>query len=171
MRLLSGWKLNVVKIYLGIGSNIDPEKNIAEGIKSLEILFSKLKVSPTYLAPPFGFIGDDFHNLVVSVDTDLSIEQVVKALREIEFYHGRPEQAVKFSSRSLDIDLLLYGDYVGKVDGYKIPRSDIDKFDFVLRPLQDIAADEVHPVSGKGFADLWCEMSALTESQLELVKE
>ncbi len=163
------WKLNVVKIYLGIGSNIEPRKNIAAGLDSLEQLFSKLDISPTYLAPPFGFEGDDFHNLVISAETELSIEQVVKALRNIEFAHGRPEQAVKFSSRSLDIDLLLYGDYVGKVDGYKIPRSDIDKFDFVLRPLQDIAPNEIHPVSGQSFSESWQVMSASSENQLELV--
>ena len=167
MQLQWVWKLNVVKIYLGIGSNIEPVKNISAGLKSLEILFSNLEQSPTYLAPPFGFVGDDFHNLVVSVDTDLTIDQVVKVLRQIEFDHGRPEQAVKFSSRSLDIDLLLYSDYVGKVDGYKIPRSDIDKFDFVLRPLQDIAANSIHPVSGKSFAKLWDEM--ICESELALL--
>jgi 2-amino-4-hydroxy-6-hydroxymethyldihydropteridine diphosphokinase len=169
MLLLSVWKLNVVKIYLGIGSNIEPQKNIIAGLESLEILFSKLVISPTYLAPAFGFDGDIFHNLVVSAETHLSIEDVVQALRQIEFDHGRPEQAVKFSARSLDIDLLLYGDYVGKAGGYKIPRSDIDKFDFVLRPLQDIAAEELHPVSGKSFAELWQVMSAKAESQLKLI--
>lgn len=159
----------MVKIYLGIGSNIEAEKNIIAGLESLEILFSKLEISPTYLAPAFGFDGDAFHNLVVSAETDLPIEEIVSALRQIEFDHGRPKQAVKFSARSLDIDLLLYGDYVGKAGGYNIPRSDIDKFDFVLRPLQDIAAKEIHPVSGKSFAELWQEMNAKTESLLELV--
>lgn len=160
----------MVKIYLGVGSNIDPKKYIAEGLQSLAVLFSDLEISPTYLAPPFGFVGNDFHNLVVSAQTDLSISDVVKVLRQIEFDHGRPEQAVKFSSRTLDIDLLLYGNYVGKVEGYKIPRSDIDKFDFVLRPLQDIAANELHPLNGKSFAELWQQMSLAVESPLELVK-
>ena len=169
MQLLLVWKLNVVKIYLGLGSNIEPRKNIAAGLKSLIDFFSSLEQSPTYLAPPFGFVGDDFHNLVVSAETELSIEQVVNVLRQIEFDHGRPEQAVKFSSRSLDIDLLLYGDYVGKVDGYKIPRSDIDKFDFVLRPLQDIAGDESHPVNGETFSELWSQMNATIERPLCLV--
>jgi 2-amino-4-hydroxy-6-hydroxymethyldihydropteridine diphosphokinase len=158
----------VVKIYLGIGSNIEPGKNIADGLKSLKTLFSTLTVSPTYLAPSFGFDGDDFYNLVVCARTDLLITEVVTVLRQIEFDHGRPEHAVKFSSRTLDIDLLLYGDYVGKIEGYKIPRSDIDKFDFVLRPLQDIAANAVHPVSGKSFAELWQTMSSEAQSQLEL---
>ena len=102
-------------------------------------------------------------------ETDLSISQVVDALRQIEFDHGRPEQAVKFSSRSLDIDLLLFGDFVGRVGEYNIPRSDIEKFDFVLRPLQDIAGKDVHPVSGKMFSELWQVMSMRASSQLELV--
>lgn len=162
------WKLSVVKIYLGIGSNIEPNKNIAEGLKSLETLFTELEISPIYLAPPFGFVGDDFHNLVVSAHTNLSIDAVVKVLRQIEFDHGRPEQALKFSSRSLDIDLLLYGDYVGKVAGYNIPRADIDKFDFVLRPLQDIAGGERHPISGRTFAELWQVMSLDIKNELKL---
>lgn len=169
MRLRSVWKLNVVKIYLGIGSNIEPEKNISAGLKSLETLFSNLDISPIYLAPSFGFEGDDFHNLVVCAETKLSINDVLYALRKIEFDHGRPEYAVKFAPRSLDIDLLLFGDYVGKIGGYNMPRSDIDKFDFVLRPLQDIAPDDLHPVNGKSFAELWQAMCTKIESQLELV--
>lgn len=160
----------MVKIYLGLGSNIEPFKNIAAGLQSLINLFSNVEQSPTYLAPPFGFVGNDFHNLVVRAETELSIEQVVKALRQIEFDHGRPEQAMKFSSRSLDIDLLLYGDYVGKVGGYKIPRSDIDKFDFVLRPLQDIAGNECHPINGETFAELWAQMSDSIEQPLCLLE-
>ena len=169
MPLLLVWKLNVVKIYLGIGSNIEPKKNISAGLKSLETLFFTLDVSPTYLAPSFGFKGDDFHNLVVAAETELSITDVLNALRTIEFEHGRPEHAIKFAPRSLDIDLLLFGDYVGKLGGYKMPRSDIDKFDFVLRPLQDIAPDDLHPVSGKSFSELWQGMSLTIESPLKLV--
>ena len=169
MRALSVWKLNVVKIYLGIGSNIEPEKNIFAGLKSLEKVFSKLDVSPIYLAPSFGFDGDDFHNLVVCAETNLSIIEVLDVLRKIEFDHGRPEHAVKFAPRSLDIDLLLFGHYVGKMGDYKMPRSDIDKFDFVLRPLQDIAPNDLHPVSGKSFSDLWQAMSREVDSQLNLV--
>jgi 2-amino-4-hydroxy-6-hydroxymethyldihydropteridine diphosphokinase len=169
MPLLLVWKLNVVKIYLGIGSNIEPKKNISAGLRSLETLFFILDVSPTYLAPSFGFKGDDFHNLVVAAETELSITDVLNALRTIEFEHGRPEDAIKFAPRSLDIDLLLFGDYVGKLGGYKMPRSDIDKFDFVLRPLQDIAPDDLHPVSGKSFSELWQGMSLTIESPLKLV--
>lgn len=158
----------MVSLYLGIGSNIEPKKNISAGLKSLETLFSELDISPIYLAPSFGFDGDDFYNLVVRAETELSITDVVNVLRQIEFDHGRPEYAVKFAPRSLDIDLLMYGDYVGKVGGYKIPRSDIDKFDFVLRPLQDIAGDELHPEKGKTFAELWRVMNLSFVSRLEL---
>jgi 2-amino-4-hydroxy-6-hydroxymethyldihydropteridine diphosphokinase len=107
----------------------------------------------------------------VSANTEFSITEIVNLLRQIEFDHGRPEHAVKFSSRTLDIDLLLFGDYVGKISEYKIPRSDIDKFDFVLRPLQDIAGCDIHPVSGKSFAELWKIMNEGAESELKLVSK
>lgn len=163
----------MVKIYLGIGSNIEPDKNIRAGLESLSALFSALTISPIYLAPAFGFEGDDFYNLVVAAETDLPVAQLVTKLRELEYQHGRSLQAVKFSSRSLDIDLLLYGDFVGTLvcesGEYQIPRSDIDKFDFVLRPLQDIAGEQRHPRSGKTFAELWQAMSAPQSSQLNPV--
>lgn len=163
----------MVKIYLGIGSNIEPDTNIRAGLKSLATLFSTLTISPIYQAPAFGFDGDDFYNLVVAAETDLPIASVVKKLRELEYQHGRPLQAVKFASRSLDVDLLLYGDFVGTLvcesGEYQIPRSDVDKFDFVLRPLQDIAGEQYHPQSGKTFAQLWQAMSAAQSSQLNPV--
>jgi len=163
----------VVKIFLGIGSNIEPDKNINAGLKSLESLFSKLEVSPIYQAPSFGFDGDDFYNLVVAAETDLSINDVVSILRQVEFDHGRPIEAVKFAPRSLDIDLLLFGDYVGKVNchvgEYKIPRSDIDKYDFVLRPLQDIAGNLKHPATGNTFAEMWQAMDSKIESKLKVL--
>lgn len=163
----------MVKIFLGIGSNIEPEKNINAGLKSLEKLFSSIQVSPIYQAPSFGFEGDDFYNLVVAAETDLPINDVVSILRQVEFDHGRPVEAVKFAPRSLDIDLLLFGDYVGKVDchmsEYKIPRSDIDKYDFVLRPLQDIAGHLKHPATGNSFADMWQAMNLKSESKLKVL--
>lgn len=163
----------MVKIFLGIGSNIEPEKNINAGLKSLEKLFSKLEVSPIYQAPSFGFDGDDFYNLVVAAETELPINDVVSILRQVEFDHGRPIEAIKFAPRSLDIDLLLFGDYVGKVDchagEYKIPRSDIDKYDFVLRPLQDIAGHLKHPATGNSFADMWQAMNLKSESKLKVL--
>ena len=156
----------MTRIYLGLGSNIKPEKHIPEGINSLKALFSDLQVSPIYLSPAFGFEGDDFHNLVVIAETDLTAEQVIEQLRELEFQHGRPQNAEKYSSRTLDIDLLMYGDFIGEVCGYQIPRKDIYKFDFVLRPLADLVPEESAPGSSKTFAELWQELDQKSELKI-----
>ena len=161
----------MTRIYLGLGSNINPEKHIPEGINSLKALFSDLQVSPIYLSPAFGFEGDDFHNLVVIAESDLTAEQVIEQLRELEFQHGRPKNAEKYSSRTLDIDLLMYGDFVGEVCGYHIPRQDIYKFDFVLRPLADLVPEESAPGGSETFAELWAAMSVASKLQEVFVAE
>ena len=161
----------MTRIYLGLGSNINPEKHIPAGIESLKTLFSAVQVSPIYLSPAFGFDGDDFHNLVVIAETDLSAEQVIGQLRDLEFQHGRPQNAEKYSSRTLDIDLLMYGDFVGEVCGYQIPRKDIYKFDFVLRPLADLAPEESAPDGSETFAELWSVMADASELQEVSVAE
>ena len=148
----------MARIFLGIGSNIDPHQHIPAGIESLRRVFSSVQVSPVYISPAYGFDGADFHNLVVSAETGQSVEAVIECLRELEFEHGRPQDAVKYSSRALDIDLLMYDDLVAEVCGYNIPRSDIYRFDFVLRPLSDLAPDQLHPICGTSFINLWNTM-------------
>ncbi len=74
---------------------------------------------------------------------------------EIEEMHGRTRQCKKFSSRTLDIDLLLYGDVVLEEGKLKLPRDEITRYAFVLEPLAEIAPDHKHPVSGQRYADLW----------------
>jgi len=142
-------------VYLGVGSNISPEANIAQAQQVLKNTFDVLAVSPVYQCPAFGFDGDDFLNLVVKVETTMLIEDVIQTLRSIEYDFGRPVKSQKYSSRSLDIDLLMYDDFVGEAAGYKIPRQDVARFDFVLKPLVDIDADLVHPELKLSMHQLW----------------
>lgn len=156
----------MTRIYLGLGSNISPETHIQDGLQSLQYLFSGVVVSPVYISPAFGFDGDDFHNLVVIAETNLSAEQVVESLRDLEYQHGRPQNAEKYSSRTLDIDLLMYGEFTGDVCGYQIPRNDIYKFDFVLKPLADLVPNEVPPGGHQTFATLWDVMASNSELKI-----
>lgn len=157
-------------IYLGIGSNIEPQRHIKKALAILNQEFKSLKVSPIYRCPAYGFAGDDFLNLVVSAKSDLPIEQLFLALREIEFELGREQNSRKYSPRSLDIDLLMYDDFVGEVAGYQLPRSDIEKFAFVLKPLADLAAGLIHPIKKITVEQMWQDFSLLQTSQsLELV--
>ncbi|MEI6745616.1 MAG: 2-amino-4-hydroxy-6-hydroxymethyldihydropteridine diphosphokinase [Methylococcaceae bacterium] len=137
--------------YVSVGSNIDKAKNIDAGLNSLREMFGELSVSPIYETAAVGFDGDNFYNLVVGFESDLSVHAVFQILRELEFKHGRSSNSQKFSPRSLDLDLLLYGDEIIDDGILKLPRDDIEKYAFVLQPLADIAPNLIHPIHQKTY--------------------
>ena len=143
-------------VYLGLGSNIDAERNIALGLREIEKRFGKPQVSPVYRAPAIGFDGEDFLNLVVRVDCALPALELIDQIEAIHDLAGRQRRADnKWVARSLDIDLLLYGDLVSPERPLRVPRSDVLEYAFVLKPLADLAPEERHPVTGLSFADHW----------------
>ena len=146
------------KVYFSLGSNVDPEKNLKLGIDELRRRYGKLGMSPVYRNKAVGFHGDDFLNLVVSCNVRDYIEAIQAAIEEIHELAGRERRGKKFSSRSLDIDLLTYGDAVTDVPPVTLPRGDILKYAFVLKPLADLAPNDVHPVTGRTYGDHWAEM-------------
>jgi 2-amino-4-hydroxy-6-hydroxymethyldihydropteridine diphosphokinase len=137
--------------YVSVGSNIDKAKNINAGLNSLREMFGELSISPIYETAAVGFDGDDFYNLVVGFESDLSAHAVFQILRELEFKHGRSSNSQKFSPRSLDLDLLLYGEEIIDDGILKLPRVDIEKYAFVLQPLADIAPNLIHPIHQKTY--------------------
>ncbi|MBK8814235.1 MAG: 2-amino-4-hydroxy-6-hydroxymethyldihydropteridine diphosphokinase [Methylococcaceae bacterium] len=148
----------MTRCYLSIGSNIEREASIASGLKALEHHFGCLILSSIYESAPVGFQGDAFYNMVAGFDTDLEIKALAKTLRDIEIANGRPLDSKKFSSRKLDLDLILYGNAVINDDSLQIPRSDIERYAFVLEPLAEIAPTLIHPVLQLSIADLWQRM-------------
>jgi 2-amino-4-hydroxy-6-hydroxymethyldihydropteridine diphosphokinase len=145
----------VTKGYISIGSNIDKEKNILDSLKALEDLFGELTVSSVYESEPVGFSGDTFYNIVVGFDSDLDVKTVAKHLRQIELDQGRTRDCKKFSSRTLDLDLILYGDLILSEGRLQIPRDEIERYAFVLEPLAALAGNLKHPVSHISYAELW----------------
>lgn len=141
--------------YISIGSNIDKEINIPSSLKALAQTFGDLKVSSIYETEPVGFVGDSFYNLVVRFESELSAKEVAKLLRQIELDHGRTRDSQKFSARTLDLDLILYGDQIISDGRLQIPRDEIERYAFVLEPLAEIAPDEKHPISGITYQALW----------------
>jgi 2-amino-4-hydroxy-6-hydroxymethyldihydropteridine diphosphokinase len=107
---------------------------------------------------------------VVRLSTDLPVQQVSEILTEIEEQHGRTRDCRKFSSRTLDLDLLLYSDLVLEEGKLKLPRDEITRYAFVLEPLAEIAPDARHPVSGERYADLWArfDKSGLNQRRIEV---
>ena len=144
-------------VYLGLGSNIDAEKNLRLAVNELRRLFGEVRVSPVYRSAALGFEGPDFLNLVVALGTEMSPFELVEHVERIHAMAGRTRGRDKYSSRPLDIDLLLYGDRIDPEPPLRLPRRDILEHSFVLRPLADIAPDAVHPVTGRTIGDHWRE--------------
>ena len=135
------------KVFVGIGSNINQILHIKKCIKAFEGKFTNIELSPTYESSSMGFDGPNFYNLVACFTTDLEIDLLKKFLKKVEIDNGRSFGEVKFSSRTLDIDILYYDDLID--EEMNIPRSEIIKFDFVLRPLYDLSPAHIHPVTKK----------------------
>lgn len=145
----------MTRAYISVGSNVEPRTNVTRGMAALERMFAPLEVSPIYETRAVGFAGNNFLNLVVGLDTDMGADALHGALRDIEDSAGRRRGGAKFADRTLDLDLLLYGDEVRDDDDLELPRGEILRYAFVLRPLADIAPDAEHPVAGRSFRELW----------------
>ncbi|HEY7905384.1 MAG TPA: 2-amino-4-hydroxy-6-hydroxymethyldihydropteridine diphosphokinase [Wenzhouxiangella sp.] len=142
-------------IYLGLGSNKDPERHLKEAIETLESTFGEIILSPVYRSSAVGFEGEDFLNAVALVQTDWGVGEIKHYLTDLEDQHGRDRNQPKFSDRVLDIDLLLYDDWIGEFDGLVLPRDEITRYAHVLKPLADLAPDLKHPGLDQTYATLW----------------
>jgi 2-amino-4-hydroxy-6-hydroxymethyldihydropteridine diphosphokinase len=143
------------RVFVAVGSNVEPERNLAKAAGELEREFPGVELSPWYRNKAVGFEGDDFINLVVAFDTDLSVHDVVTRLRAIEAMCGREPGAPKWAPRSMDLDILLYGDLVHEEPGLKLPRPDLLKRPFMLGPTADLAPDLRHPTEKATIGELW----------------
>lgn len=144
-----------MKVFLGLGSNQNARFHIARALDALQEKFSPVRISSVYESAAVGFVGDNFLNLVVEIQTKLPVKDLLQRLREIENENGRDRTTPRFSARTLDIDILLYGDLIGDIDGVKLPRQEILENAFVLQPLCDLAPDLVHPTRKQTIAEIW----------------
>ena len=144
-------------IYLSLGSNVDRHKHILAALDALNKLLGELLVSSVYESKSVGFDGRNFFNMVVGAQTDLSIAELSENLKRIEDENGRKRNGPKFSPRTLDIDILTYGNFVGIESGIELPRAEIIRNAFVLLPLAEIAPVVTHPQLQKTYQQLWVE--------------
>ena len=151
-------------IYLSLGSNVDRHKNITAALDALAALLGDLQISSVYESKSVGFDGSNFFNLVVGAHTTLSIVELSETLKRIEDNNGRKRNGSKFSPRTLDIDILTYGDFVGVESDIELPRAEITKNAFVLLPLSEIAPDGLHPQLQKNYRDLWLDYDRASQS-------
>lgn len=143
------------RAYVSAGSNIEPEQNLRVAIAELRRRFGDVELSTVYRTAAVGFDGDDFLNLALSFVTDRPVDEVVAELNDIENSAGRGRDGERFSSRTLDLDLLLFANAVIDTPKLRLPREDILEYAFVLGPLAEIASDLVHPIEGATIGELW----------------
>ena len=141
-------------VFLGLGSNHDRERNLCSAIELLSASFGSLQRSSVYESAPHGHSGAPYFNLVVMLETDTSVAALKQQLREIEARCGRDRDGAP-GVCTLDIDLLLYGDQVGEVDGVQLPHRDVLARAYVLQPLAELAPEQLHPVERLAFKTLW----------------
>ena len=153
----------MARVYVSIGSNIEREPNIRAAVQALRKRFGTLTLSSVYQNRPIGFEGEDFYNLVAAFDTDESPEAVIAILHDIEQRLGRKRAASHFTSRTIDLDLLLYGDLVRRNVELQIPRAEITEYACVLRPLAELAPGLTHPETGLCYAQMWQRFNSRTQ--------
>jgi 2-amino-4-hydroxy-6-hydroxymethyldihydropteridine diphosphokinase len=134
--------------YVGIGSNIDKHSNIEQAIQALSRLDSDIRLSPIYESPSLGFEGPSFFNLIVELTPSLSLIEFSQCLRKIELECGREIQAKKFQNRTIDLDIILFGNQIS-TESPKVPREDIYRYPFVIQPLCDLCPDLIVPNDGR----------------------
>lgn len=145
-----------MRCWIGVGSNLRREASIRGALHDLRQRFGELLVSPIFETQAVGTDGPPFFNLVVGIETPLGIAAIHAILCAIEDDHGRArKEEDKCAPRTLDLDLLTYGDMTGLIEGYQVPRADILDYAFVLAPLAAVAPQERHPELGLSYADLW----------------
>jgi 2-amino-4-hydroxy-6-hydroxymethyldihydropteridine diphosphokinase len=149
--------LHVTEVYLLIGSNIEPEKNLVLAVGLLRQLGLVLALSSVYQTTPQGYSEQaDFLNMAVALKTSYTIEDFRRlAVEGIERDLGRVRDPNNVNApRTIDLDIALWGhrvmDYGEKP--WHVPNQDILRFAHVAIPLAEIAPDYVHPEVGQTLA-------------------
>lgn len=147
------------RAYLSLGSNIEPERHLREAIAELRTRFGTIAVSPAYRSAAVGFDGPPFVNLAAGIDTGLEPAALDAWLHALEDRHGRRRDGPRYSSRTLDVDIVLFDHRIVRGPGHlEIPRPELAE-PFVLVPLADIAPHAREPVSGCSVAELLAALS------------
>jgi len=149
----------VTQVLVAAGSNVAPLENLRRALDVLAARHPGLRCSTAYRNRAVGFEGEDFVNLVVGFDTDDDLATVMGRLHAAEAACGRARNAPKWAPRSMDLDILLYGDRVCDEPGLVLPRPDLVRRAYMLGPAAELAPDTVHPTLGRTLAELWQEFA------------
>jgi len=137
------------RVFVAVGSNVDPEGNVTRGLRLLDAEVGVRSVSTFYRTPALDRPEDPpFANGVIEVGDTLGPFELKTVLRRVERTLGRERTADRYAPRSLDLDLLLHGDRVVSTDSLVLPHPDILARAFVAIPLLELEPDLILPDSG-----------------------
>ncbi len=145
----------MTEVYLGLGSNMgDRERHLAYALHQLRRAGELTGVSAVYQTEPVGYLDQPtFLNLVARLETDLDPEALLALARETEAERRR-ERSFRNAPRTLDIDVLLYGDRTVDLEGLTVPHPRMNDRAFVLVPLLELDPLRREPGSGRSYADI-----------------
>lgn len=147
----------MVKAYLGLGSNIgNRELQLNEAIKILHDYqgIQVTQVSHIYETEPVGYTNQPkFLNLCIEIETELKPQSLLKCCLTTEQQLHRKRE-IRWGPRTLDIDILLFGDQIIEQDNLSVPHPRMKERSFVLIPLNDIATKQIEPISNKSIGQL-----------------
>jgi 2-amino-4-hydroxy-6-hydroxymethyldihydropteridine diphosphokinase len=149
--------------YLSLGSNVgDREAHLREAVRRLSALGTVGKISSFYETEPVEFTKQPwFLNCAVELDTEKTPLGLMRGLLDIEKQMGRDREAsAPKGPRTIDIDILLYGDQIIDEPGLKVPHPAMHQRRFVLAPLAEIDAEVIHPVLERSVGELLDELPA-----------
>ena len=153
-------------VLLALGSNLGDRLGYLQ--TALDQIHEKIgwvrEVSGIYETPAWGFEGNSFFNACTKIETRLDAQQILKNLQAIEIELGRERNnSGVYQNRVIDLDLLIFEEEIIQVENLQIPHPGIPDRKFVLLPLQDIAAKEIHPVIKKSYRDLLADTNDTSE--------
>lgn len=158
----------MTEVYVAAGSNVEPTKNLRRALAELALRFPGMRRSRAYRNQAVGFEGEDFINLVVGFDTELPIPEVIRQLQEVEALCGRERHAPKWAPRSMDLDILLYGDTLLDQPGLVLPRPDLLRRAYMLGPMAELAPALRHPTQERSMGELWASFDRAAHPMREV---
>ncbi|MDH3647191.1 MAG: 2-amino-4-hydroxy-6-hydroxymethyldihydropteridine diphosphokinase [Gammaproteobacteria bacterium] len=153
---------------MGLGSNVQAERYLPMAISALAKRFGPLRRSAVYRNAAIGFEGDDFLNMVIGFESSEDVVAISAALGRIEQECGRERSGMRFAPRTMDLDLLMCGQQVHAGPEFVLPRPELLRHAYILRPLAELAGPMMHPVEKRSLAELWRD-SGLADHEMTQV--
>ena len=159
----------MTRVFVAVGSNIDPDRNVIEALRRISSEVCILAISTVYLSEAMGRPEQSpYYNCVVEIDTNISPENLKALLGTIEEDLGRRRGPDKNAPRTIDLDLILYDDLVLKTEKITLPDPEILRRPFLAVPLHELAPDLILHGLGTNISDV---ITALSLEQIQPLSE